>query len=71
MMARITPCGRPGIKTMTTRARRGGWDVHTHLVPDGLIKAAEIGGRYDLSLKPGQLCMCGRAVPLHPICEAE
>src|ERR1700730_2311833 len=49
----------------------GGWDVHTHLVPQGLIGAVEKDGVYGMSLAPGRLCICGHGVPLHPLCEAE
>jgi len=48
-----------------------GYDVHTHLIPKGLIGAVERDGVYGMSLGAGKLCICGHGVPLHPICEAE
>jgi aminocarboxymuconate-semialdehyde decarboxylase len=49
----------------------GGWDVHTHIVPQGLIGAVERDNVYGMRLEPGRLCICGHGVPLHPLCEAE
>lgn len=60
----------PGTRMMQMRSRIGGWDVHTHLIPQGLVKSAK-SGAYQMSLRPGQICICGHGVPLHPICEAE
>ncbi|SDR43204.1 aminocarboxymuconate-semialdehyde decarboxylase [Rhizobiales bacterium GAS191] len=52
-------------------AKPGGWDVHTHLVPQPLIDAVAKSGVYEMSLRPGQLCICGHGVALHPLCEAD
>lgn len=47
----------------------GGWDVHTHLVPQAIVDLAQQNGAFGMSLQPGRLCVCGYRVPLHPICE--
>jgi aminocarboxymuconate-semialdehyde decarboxylase len=51
-------------------ALRGGWDVHTHLIPEALIAAVGADGLHGMTLQPGKLCICGHGVALHPICEA-
>lgn len=44
----------------------GGWDVHMHIVPPGVIAAGE-AGRYGMQVAPGSLMICGHGVPLLPI----
>jgi aminocarboxymuconate-semialdehyde decarboxylase len=46
----------------------GGWDVHVHLVPPGVVVAGE-NGHYGMQVAPGSLKICGHGVPLHPISE--
>ena len=56
---------------MMAPGRMGGWDVHTHLIPRPLIDSVAESRAHGMSLRPGQLCVCGHGIPLHPICEAE
>lgn len=46
----------------------GGWDVHTHIVPPGVVAA---GGRgaFGMRASPDTLTICAHGVPLHPITE--
>jgi aminocarboxymuconate-semialdehyde decarboxylase len=46
-----------------TPADLGGWDVHSHLIPDGVIKAADTGA-YGMAHDEGKLQVCGHGVPL-------
>jgi aminocarboxymuconate-semialdehyde decarboxylase len=46
----------------------GGWDVHTHIVPPGVIAAAE-AGRFGMQAAPGTLKICGHGVPVQPLSE--
>lgn len=46
--------------------RIGGWDVHTHLIPRSVGKAAE-HGRFGMRIDSATLRICGHGVPLNPI----
>ncbi len=46
----------------------GGWDVHAHIVPPALVRAAERGA-FGMTAGPGVLNICAHGVPLHPISE--
>jgi aminocarboxymuconate-semialdehyde decarboxylase len=48
----------------------GGWDVHTHLIPPGVIAAAE-AGRYGMRSEPGKLHICAHGVPLHSLSKVD
>lgn len=48
------------------REHEGGWDVHTHIIPQDLIAAAE-AGRYGMTLSGGTLGICGHGVKLVPL----
>jgi aminocarboxymuconate-semialdehyde decarboxylase len=49
-------------------ARLGGWDVHTHIVPPGVVTAGE-RGMFGMQASPGVLTICAHGVPLHPLSE--
>jgi aminocarboxymuconate-semialdehyde decarboxylase len=44
----------------------GGWDVHAHIVPPGVMTAAERGA-FGMVCSPETLTICGHGVPVHPI----
>jgi aminocarboxymuconate-semialdehyde decarboxylase len=44
----------------------GGWDVHAHIVPSGVMAAAARGA-FGMSASPETLTICGHGVPVHPI----
>ena len=44
----------------------GGYDVHTHLIPPAILKAAD-NGAFSMRLEPDRLHICGHGVPLEPI----
>lgn len=46
----------------------GGWDVHTHIIPPGVITAAE-KGRYGMHAGAGTLKICGHGVPIGSIAD--
>lgn len=69
MTGRIIPTARTGTTMTKTPADLSGWDVHTHLVPDGLIDAAR-KARFDMAVGNGKLQVCGHGVPLTPISDA-
>jgi aminocarboxymuconate-semialdehyde decarboxylase len=48
----------------------GGWDVHTHLVPQKVVAAAR-NAAYGMSTDERKLTVCAHGVPLHPISDAE
>lgn len=48
----------------------GGWDVHAHLVPDGVVAAAR-DARFGMGAENGKLQVCGHGVPLVPISQAD
>jgi aminocarboxymuconate-semialdehyde decarboxylase len=45
---------------------QGGWDVHAHIVPPGVIAAADRGA-FGMISTPDSLKICGHGVPVHPI----
>jgi aminocarboxymuconate-semialdehyde decarboxylase len=45
---------------------QGGWDVHAHIVPPGVMAAAERGA-FGMVSTPEALRVCGHGVPVHPI----
>jgi len=45
---------------------QGGWDVHAHIVPPGVISAAERSA-FGMTSTPDTLMICGHGVPVHPI----
>ena len=48
----------------------GGWDIHTHIIPPGVIAAAE-KGRYGMQAGAGTLKICGLGVPIGSIAEID
>ena len=46
----------------------GGWDAHTHLVPEGVLGAAGTE-QWDMGLGEGRLAIAGHAMPLGRIAE--
>lgn len=48
----------------------GGWDVHTHIMPQAIIAAGE-RGLYGMHTDPTTLHICAHGVPVHPLSNAD
>lgn len=56
---------------MQTPTDLGGWDVHTHLIPQALVDAVAERAVFGMTTSGGMLQVCAHGVPLHPIAEAD
>lgn len=66
MTGRIIRSVRTGTKATMMPDSAGGWDVHAHVIPPELIRAAE-AGRFTMSREAEKIHICGHGVPIHPI----